>query len=488
MGSEGLAAIGAWEDIPRRNYEADVTAVKLDNREVFVLTRIDGQSTVSDLNAMSGFEAPEFLKILARLVTVELIQIDPSSAERTPLDQPQKKGGEEATEGPALGRRLKRKRRERPQAAPFRGVAQEDIALLQRFGPLGFIPGQPYAEPGTGRYGRFEFERKQLLDRCDLTIAERKEILFLSANLDVLDHFEFFNMQPTDDRKVLKRAFFRFNKRYHPDAYFRRNAGRYGPMVESLFKHGSDLHEVLQANVALRETYARAVTARDEAYRGDLEQKRDVGRQALRHRQQRQAAQRKIALRERLERNTRQRRQGGANPIAQQLAKAERFYETGMAAYESERFLSAATSLKLAMTYDPKNDSYRLAWEKVSEKAQQVKGDTLWKQGYMEESIGRRRDALAKYLQCVEVFPKPEYCARTAELMLDLGEDLHRASELAKIAVDADGENVDNLILLARVYDQVKLKKKALAVLQRAQKLDPKNERLKKTLRAVKRR
>ena len=38
---------------------------------------------------------------------------------------------------------------------------------LESRGPIGHVPGRPYAEPGRGRYGTFSFDRHELLARCE---------------------------------------------------------------------------------------------------------------------------------------------------------------------------------------------------------------------------------------------------------------------------------------------------------------------------------
>ncbi len=66
MAAASLAALGAWEDTPRRNLEADVTRVGLSNREAFVLTRIDGFSTISEI-----FNVPENSTTINRAIVNE---------------------------------------------------------------------------------------------------------------------------------------------------------------------------------------------------------------------------------------------------------------------------------------------------------------------------------------------------------------------------------------------------------------------------------
>ena len=63
LSSDGSAALGAWEDRPKRNFEADVTGVQLDQREAFLLTRLDGMATVAEICSISGFDEDETLEV-----------------------------------------------------------------------------------------------------------------------------------------------------------------------------------------------------------------------------------------------------------------------------------------------------------------------------------------------------------------------------------------------------------------------------------------
>ncbi len=478
MSTNGSAVRVAWEDRPRRNFDADVTSVKLDQRDTFVLTRVDGMATVADLCAMTGFGDEETVEVVQRL---GLLLVDQAEGVRSLVD-----------ERTSDGRRRVARRRpsapERPEAPPFTGVEPEDAAWLARFGYLGHVPGEPFAPPGTGRYGRYEFDRRELLQRCELTIEQRREILFLTHNAERLDHFEFFGLEPTDDRRQLKKAYFVFSKRFHPDSHFRRDTGVFREKIASIYKRGTDIYEALSDREDLRTTYCRAVEARNATYRGRLEDERSARREVTRERELEAAARRKVELQQRLERNKQIRRDRGAsNPIAQKVARAEEFYKAGMEQYSSERFLEAANSLQLAMTYDPKNEQYAAAYTRVAEKARQIRAEQYWKRGYMDESVARVREALQSYLEAVEILPRGEWCAHTAALLIDHTDEEHRAVELAEKASRSDPQNLDYLLLLGRVYTQANLIRKAQATYERVLQIDSKHELAKKAVKALKR-
>lgn len=387
----------------------------------------------------------------------------------------------------------------------FNGVDPRDARWLKTKGWYGFVPGMPWAKPGEQRFGRYKFDRRRLLERCALPIATRREIIFLDAVADQLDHFEYLGMTPSADKKDWRRAYFRFSKRFHPDTFFRQEVGSFGELARNIYARATDLHDAFSADDDLRAVYARAVEARNRAYRDALETAR-LAREAIRQQNiaeskarqaeqeqarraelQRQAIRRKVALRSRLDSTSRERRARRGNPMQGRIDRAVEFYERGMKQYQAEKFLEAATSLQLAMNFDPNNDSYRQAYEKVSHKAKAVRAEMIWKTGYMQESVARLDEAMELYAEAVAIQPRPDFCIHLAELMVSMDHDLHRAAELARSACDAQPENVDYLLLLARIYEKESLVKKATAALDRAARLSPKDDRIKKAYKALKR-
>jgi len=475
--SATAADLGAWEDIPRRRADVDVTRAPIDSRAAFVLTRIDGLTPIVDICSMSGFGQRETLEMLVELFTHGLIEMEQAEGRRRPIRLPRPRRG---ADRPDTGRM---------QLPAYNGVDPADVPVLRRAGPMGRVPGVPVAPPGTGRYGGRTFDRRKLLEQAELTVDQKKELLFLTHHIAELDHFEFFGIEPTADRRAIKQAYFAFSKRFHPDTVFRRNVGSFKPTIEQVFKQGTEIYEALTRDEAFRTVYARAVEARNRAYRQILQAKRDKIEDARRAKLKSEATGRKVALRERLAQNTRTRRRSGvANPVAERLDRAERYYKEGMAHYKNESFIAASNSLRLALSFDPKNDKFRQAFERVNEKARQVRAEQHWKAGYLQESVGRVRAALGEYLAAIEAWPRHDYCAHVAELLLSNTTDLRKAAEFAELAVEAEPQEVDYLLLLGRIYAQVKLTKKAQGVLERVLAIDPKNDDAKQQLKALKRR
>jgi tetratricopeptide (TPR) repeat protein len=490
MNSPGT--LGAWEDRPRRNPDADLAGVPLDSKAVFLLTRIDGATTIADLCAMSGMDDAEAVKVLSRLREAGLIVVEKAPPVRAPTrDVPRVEAQPSApprAPAPSVHTMAASLPRE-PEAAPTTGgPRREDLALLRRYGRFGHVPAEIFRKPGEARFGNFQFDRRELLEQCDLSLEQKKELLFLHHNGEKLDLFEYFDIEPTDDRKLLRKAYFAFSKKFHPDAFFRKNTGSFGEKLHAIFKFGNDVNDKFQSDDALREAYFRVVQARNDVYRQGLERARAAVEAERDARLRDEAEGRKAELQQKLaERKQARRDRPETNPMTARIDKAAEYYQEGMKLYQDEKFVNAANSLQLAVTFDPKNDSYRTAFERVNEKAKQVRAEQLWKQGFMHEQLGQTREALQQFKQALEFWRRHDYLFHTAEVMLDLNEDLNAAAELARLATEAAPQKVDYLALLGKIYETVNLSKRAQAVYERALKLDPQNETIKKSLKALKR-
>ena len=513
MNSPGT--LGTWEDRPRRIPDADITGVPLDSRAVFLLTRIDGSTSIADLCAMSGLDDAEAVKVLTQLRDTGLVTIEKAPPVRAPVREaprpatpgpsrttaastaPGRPAGTPAqpSSGPTRPSGSAPRSSEPAVATPANGPRRDDVLLLHRYGRLGHVPAQIWSQPGEPRFGAFAFDKRELLEQVDLPLDLRKEILFLHYNAEKLDLYEFFDIAPTVDRKALRNAYFIFSKRFHPDTYFRKFTGSYGDKIQSIFKFANDVNDRFQSDDALRETYYRVVMARNDVRRLEQERRQAalqaeqlVQEKAQADLQQAETDTRKADLAQRLaDRKQARRDRPDSNPMTVRLEKAEQYFHDGMKLYQEEKFVNAANSLQLALTFDPKNEGYRTAFERVNEKAKQVRAEQLWKQGYMHEQLGQTKEAMVQYREALEFWRRHDYLFHVAELMLAAGEDLGQAAELARLATEAAPQKVDYLLLLGKIYEMANLSKRAQSTYERALKLEPLNESVKKSLKALKR-
>ena len=188
---------------------------------------------------------------------------------------------------------------------------------------------------------------------------QKKEILFLARYRDHVDHYEYLGVAPTDDRKEIRKAYFEFSRRFHPDTVFRKNAGVFGEQIESIFKRGTEIYELLTSNPEFRNYYFEGVNERNAI---EAEKRADdlaARKKARIGRLKKQSAGRKESIKERLRKNSEARRtENRTRTVANRVDRAKSFYDEGMVQFEGERYVAATNSLRLAVNYDPNNQEY----------------------------------------------------------------------------------------------------------------------------------
>jgi curved DNA-binding protein CbpA len=168
----------------------------------------------------------------------------------------------------------------------------------------------------------------------DLPVDMQNELQKLETGGDRLTHYELLDIGPDADGGAVRRAYLERSKRFHPDAWFRRELGPYGPLLSKWFKRLSSAYQVL-CDEDLRAVY-------DHDHRAQLSQRHPA---ALERRELSRADEERRA-RERRERLLRTK--GFAR-----IGAARRLYEEAIEhALNGER-TQAIYALKAARELDP---------------------------------------------------------------------------------------------------------------------------------------
>ena len=69
----------------------------------------------------------------------------------------------------------------------------------------------------------------------DLTEEEIKSIRELHDLVDNEYYYEIFNISPSASEEDIKTAYYSMSRQWHPDRFFRRETGKYGPLLEKIF-------------------------------------------------------------------------------------------------------------------------------------------------------------------------------------------------------------------------------------------------------------
>lgn len=167
--------------------------------------------------------------------------------------------------------------------------------------------------------------------------------------------------------------------------------------------------------------------------------------------------------------------------------RVQRYVRDAAEAEERGDVLSAANTLQLALALLPEHAEAREAYQRVSVSVARTLADNYEKQARYEQRVGKWAQAAKSWARVVEGRPEQAEPAREAAAsLLRSSGDLHAAQRYAESACRLQPNEIENLIVLIEVCLAAGLKLNARRELEKAVKLDPKNEVVKNLLREAK--
>src|SRR5438067_2966545 len=79
----------------------------------------------------------------------------------------------------------------------------------------------------------------------ELPADMQNELLQLEARGDRLTHYELLGVGADADARAVRRAYLEKSKRFHPDAWYRKETGKFGPLLSKWFQRLSTAYQVL---------------------------------------------------------------------------------------------------------------------------------------------------------------------------------------------------------------------------------------------------
>lgn len=190
----------------------DVDPTSLDRQptpeEFFVLSRIDGTSTVEAICKTSGLGRQKTADSIAQLYRYGLINLPQAPDTSSPsTSEKSTDAGDDNADKPSLADRLR-----------------------QRF-PI------PFRD--------FEFDEELLAQSVELEDPFKKEVLFVHGQLDTVNHYELLGVSDDAKRRALRSAYFKLSKRYHPDRFYKKILGDYQAKIERIFQRVTKAYQTL---------------------------------------------------------------------------------------------------------------------------------------------------------------------------------------------------------------------------------------------------
>lgn len=278
-----IAGIGSTTQKLRVSPGFDPLKAQVGPEEYFVLSRIDGKQTLKEVLLMTGLPIERAIAIVTKLRTIGALLLPNEAGTPAPASSPSDSRQAPRSSSstpvspmtPARGVNLG----QRPQNPPPRASSSIPVQrppekptprstpavttqrpsgahpVVQPTPPrsTGAIPTMrgaaparpPTAEPKAADFepqidtslpDLTEAEQKALNEDCQLDAAERRRILALARLSDGRNPWALLGVPDGSEPKMLKRAYFKLSKEIHPDRYYGKRLGSFGPRMAVVFE------------------------------------------------------------------------------------------------------------------------------------------------------------------------------------------------------------------------------------------------------------
>src|SRR5438128_7252167 len=301
---------------------------------------------------------------------------------------------------------------------------------------------------------------------CDLPPDLQRELRELDERTPQPSFYELLGLPPDADGGTIRRAYLDKSRRFHPDAWFRKDVGAFGPLLSHAFQKLSAAYQVLS----------------DEDARGEYDH--DLKRRLSQR--EREAMERRALSREEEERRQRERRERLLRTKGfARIGAARKLYEEAMELALNGERAQAIAALKAARELDPKRGEIAHKLTELERNADRSRSQLALKAAREQEEKGDPQTALKTYTQSFQMEPTNAAAAAAgARCATSLG-DHQQASTFAARAVEIAPDDVDTRFLLASAFVTLGLKVKARAELTRVLQAKPDHKEARALLKRV---
>ena len=312
-----------------------------------------------------------------------------------------------------------------------------------------------------------QIDESQLDEDLDLDLSVQRRILEFEASLG-LPYHELLAVPVGSEPKVVKRAYFKLSKEFHPDRYFRKNIGSHAARLEKIFKKVLEAHEMLsdpdlcriENNSEPEPVVETAVTAPPSSSSPPPVRPAPPKPKALTKLER---------LRQRMPFKIDQ----GA--IDARREKAQEIFRAAELSQKAGRLLEAEASIRIAISFDPACAAFKEALGGLRIQAAGAKATKLLATPIARMSDGDLRDAW-KLIEDVLIYRPhdPELNERAARICLQL-DKLELAEEYAQTLIERAPEVAESHTLMGQIHRKQDDLDAAMSDFETALKLDEDN-------------
>ena len=297
----------------------------------------------------------------------------------------------------------------------------------------------------------------------DLSPELQERILAFEKRLDRPYHALLGVSQDADAREI-KRAYFKLSKDFHPDRYFGRELGDFGPRLDRIFKKIALAYELLQ-DPSTRTELARSLAGRPQGASGSGQS--DKRRWLERMRRQFQIPE---------------------EILAERKFRARQLCESALVAGHQKNWKEAAACIRLAIAFDPWTETYKESFGEIQVEVNRQRAEELLSEADGAWDASSRSEALALYDEVLHYRPADDQAhGRAAQLAIEL-EEFERALEYAERACELSPDTAAHHFTRGRALRRQGLRKKAIEAFDAARRLDPDDPRAQQEIRKLRQR
>ncbi len=309
------------------------------------------------------------------------------------------------------------------------------------------------------------------MPKTPLTAEEITELERLCALVDEEQHYRLLDVGRNTEASVIQQAYYKLSRKWHPDAFFRRDVGEHGPSIDKIFMGLTEAYQVL-SDPKRKQAYDRKHPIQ-EVLQSSAEHSstptlrttrhRKGRRRRARERERRQAQETQeegtkksnaASIKEQMRRKRQESILGKiSSSVGEQRQKAQEHFEQGKSEYSQGNVMQAATAMHLACKLDPDNEQYKEHFRVVRKEARALKATEFIAAAENAEAFSNYGRAIEQYrkavsYECEEAAPY----ARLAYLLSKLDPDPREILRLLQIASQKAPDNAEYHCLLGEAY------------------------------------
>ncbi len=489
----------APDDLPLVCEGLDLMSLNVTPEEGFLLSRLDGTTSVGVLFRSTGLGEEKTATLLASLMAKNIV-IMKGVTYCQDRPGPENGDGHEAAS---------------PEAGEDTDEFDDDEAA-----------GEEEGEDN----GLSEGENSQVLRKLKMALRKKQlpkgpELLAIVeqtfVNLENLSYYDLLGVPVASEFKEIKKSYLRRTKSFHPDRFYRNADKQLVKHVQEIFKQLNKGYKVL-ADAEKRGEYDKSLdeeemwlkheladeeetitTSRTRSVKGDSSPWKRI----------------RVSRQKPIEEKTRKKKKKeekpkvegpklklglkdgkSASPLLKKIhemkekeqktydEQAERFYRGAMVEKDSGNINAARNNLKLALQYSPGNKKYLGAVEELEHFESSRRAETSFKSGMKAHDAGDLKQALKDYREAIRLgYENSLLYNKMAELIMELEGNYELARSLSLKAIEKQPEAVDFRMTLARAYKGLGQKAAAMVQFNKVLEIQPKNKLAIKELKALKR-